>query len=175
MGLVWSIRRGPGRLTLAWPATGLARCRCACSLKPAVLSWTAPGVWRSFLAEGLHAGPGPGAGSGRSAVPSGRGRGPSSSWAARRAACTKMTWRCGSGLPTQGIGQYVLTGSLLEILGTPVASWTYRGRELPYLPNVVTPRMTAAIATGGPVALGWAAPDLSRATPVAGQRSRWNT
>ncbi|HXP21194.1 MAG TPA: hypothetical protein VN840_16240 [Streptosporangiaceae bacterium] len=78
-----------------------------------------------------------------------------------------MTWRCGSGLLTQGISQSVLTGSLLEILGTPVASWTYRGRELPYLPNVVTPRMTAAIATGGPVALGWAAPDLSRATQVA--------
>jgi dienelactone hydrolase len=68
----------------------------------------------------------------------------------------------GGGLVTQGISQDVETGSLLEILRTPVANWTYQGRELPYLPNVVTPRMEAGVAAGGPVSLGWAAPDLSR-------------
>ena len=73
----------------------------------------------------------------------------------------------GGGLVTQGISQDVETGSLLEILRTPVANWTYQGRELPYLPNVVTPRMEAAVAAGGPVSLGWAAPDLSRADKVA--------
>jgi dienelactone hydrolase len=72
----------------------------------------------------------------------------------------------GSGLITQGISQGVLTGSLLEILRTPVSSWTYNDRELPYLPNVVTPRMEAAVAAGGPVALGWAAPDLNKADEV---------
>jgi dienelactone hydrolase len=69
----------------------------------------------------------------------------------------------GSGLITQGISQDVETGSLLEILRTPVPNWTYQGRELPYLPNVVTPRMEAAVAAGGPVSLGWAAPDLNDA------------
>jgi dienelactone hydrolase len=73
----------------------------------------------------------------------------------------------GGGLVTQGISQDVQTGSLLEILRTPVANWTYQGRELPYLPNTVTPRMEAAVAAGGPVSLGWAAPDLSRADQVA--------
>jgi dienelactone hydrolase len=73
----------------------------------------------------------------------------------------------GSGLVTQGISQDTKTGSLLEILRTPVANWTYRGRELPYLPNVVTPRMEAAVAAGGPVSLGWAAPDLGHADKVA--------
>jgi dienelactone hydrolase len=73
----------------------------------------------------------------------------------------------GGGLVTQGISQDVETGSLLEILRTPVPNWTYQGRELPYLPNVVTPRMEAAVAAGGPVSLGWAAPDLSRADKVA--------
>jgi dienelactone hydrolase len=73
----------------------------------------------------------------------------------------------GGGLVTQGISQGVLTGSLLEILSTPVACWTYQGRELPYLPNVVTPRMEAAVAAGGPVSLGWAAPDLTCAEKVA--------
>lgn len=73
----------------------------------------------------------------------------------------------GGGLITQGISQDVETGSLLEILRTPVPCWTYKGRELPYLPNVVTPRMEAAVAAGGPVSLGWAAPDLSDAGKVA--------
>jgi len=73
----------------------------------------------------------------------------------------------GGGLVTQGISQGTKTGSLLEILRTPVANWTYQGRELPYLPNVVTPRMEAAVADGGPVSLGWAAPDLGHAGKVA--------
>jgi dienelactone hydrolase len=59
----------------------------------------------------------------------------------------------GSGLVTQGISGGVLSGSLLDILSTPVASWTYRGRALPYLPNVVTPELRAAVAAGEPVAL----------------------
>jgi dienelactone hydrolase len=74
----------------------------------------------------------------------------------------------GGGLVTQGISQDVETGSLLEILRTPVPNWTYEGRELPYLPNVVTPRMEAGVAAGGPVSLGWAAPDLNDASKVAG-------
>jgi dienelactone hydrolase len=69
----------------------------------------------------------------------------------------------GSAVHTQGISQSVTDGSLLEILGTPVASWTYQGRELPYLPNVVTARMNEAVAAGGPVCLGWAVPDLGDA------------
>jgi dienelactone hydrolase len=73
----------------------------------------------------------------------------------------------GGGLVTQGISQDVETGSLLEILRTPVPNWTYQGRELPYLPNVVTPRMEAGVAAGGPVSLGWAAPDLGDAGKVA--------
>jgi dienelactone hydrolase len=58
----------------------------------------------------------------------------------------------GSGVITQGIRQDVLAGSFLDILGTPVASWTYQGRELPYLPNVVTPELEDAVAAGAPVA-----------------------
>ncbi len=70
----------------------------------------------------------------------------------------------GSGLLTQGISQDVLSGSFLEILTTPVASWTYQGRELPYLPNVVTPRMKQAVADGSPVALkAWAMPEHGHA------------
>jgi dienelactone hydrolase len=65
----------------------------------------------------------------------------------------------GSGVVTQGISQDVRTGSFLDILATPVPSWTHRGRELPYLPTVVTPRMRAALAAGDPVALRWAMPD----------------
>jgi dienelactone hydrolase len=73
----------------------------------------------------------------------------------------------GGGLVTQGISQDVETGTLLEILRTPVPNWTHQGRDLPYLPNVVTPRMEAAVAAGGPVSLGWAAPDLKDAGKVA--------
>jgi dienelactone hydrolase len=69
----------------------------------------------------------------------------------------------GSGLITQGISQDVLTGSFLDIMTTPVANWTYQGRPLPYLPNVVTPELEAAVAAGAPVALRMAIePDLAR-------------
>jgi dienelactone hydrolase len=67
----------------------------------------------------------------------------------------------GSAVHTQGISQDIRTGSLLEILQTPVASWTHRGQDLPYLPNVVTPRLRAALAAGDPVSIGWIFPDLS--------------
>ena len=66
----------------------------------------------------------------------------------------------GSAVHTQGISQDIRTGSLLEILQTPVASWTYQGQDLPYLRNVVTPRLRAALAAGDPVSIGWAFPDL---------------
>lgn len=59
----------------------------------------------------------------------------------------------GSGIVTQGISQDVLSGSFLDIMRTPVASWTYQGRELPYLPNVVTPGLEALVAAGEPVPL----------------------
>jgi dienelactone hydrolase len=72
----------------------------------------------------------------------------------------------GSAVHTQGISQPVATGSLLENLSTPVASWSYRGRDLPYLPTVVTPRVKAAIAAGDPVHIGWAMPDLNNAAEV---------
>lgn len=62
----------------------------------------------------------------------------------------------GSGVCTQGIGQSVLTGDFLQIIGTPVATWTHRGREVTYLPNVVTAELAAAVAAGDPVALGTA-------------------
>jgi dienelactone hydrolase len=74
----------------------------------------------------------------------------------------------GSGVLTQGISQDVLTGSFLDILGTPVASWTYRGRELPYLPNVVTPELEDAVAAGDPVALRLAFEPGLRRTDLAG-------
>jgi dienelactone hydrolase len=66
----------------------------------------------------------------------------------------------GSAVHTQGISQDIHTGSVLEILQTQVASWTYQGRDLPYQPNVVTPRMRAALAAGEPFSIGWAFPDL---------------
>lgn len=59
----------------------------------------------------------------------------------------------GSGLVTQGIAGDVLTGTLLDILGTPVPNWTWRGRPLPYLPNVVTDDLRATVAAGEPVGL----------------------
>jgi pimeloyl-ACP methyl ester carboxylesterase len=67
----------------------------------------------------------------------------------------------GSAVHTQGISQDIRTRSLLEILQTPVASWTYQGQDLPYLRNVVTPRLRAALAAGDPVSIGWAMPELS--------------
>jgi dienelactone hydrolase len=66
----------------------------------------------------------------------------------------------GSAVHTQGISQDIGTGSLLEILQTRVASWTYQGQDLPYQPNVVTPRLRAALAAGDPVSIGWIFPDL---------------
>jgi dienelactone hydrolase len=66
----------------------------------------------------------------------------------------------GSGLLTQGISQDVIGGSFVEIMTTPVATWTYQGRELPYLPNVLTERIQAALAADAPIALKWAMPDL---------------
>jgi dienelactone hydrolase len=59
----------------------------------------------------------------------------------------------GSGAITQGISQDVLTGSFLDIMATPVACWTYQDRDLPYLPNVVTPELERLVATGAPVPL----------------------
>jgi dienelactone hydrolase len=67
----------------------------------------------------------------------------------------------GSGYVTQGISQSVYTGSFREIITTPVACWTYQGHELPYLPNVMTPRAESALDAGEPVALGWTKPDLT--------------
>ena len=65
----------------------------------------------------------------------------------------------GSGYVTQGISQSVYTGSFQQIMTTPVASWTYQGRELAYLPNVMTPRAEQALDAGEPVALSWTKPD----------------
>lgn len=59
----------------------------------------------------------------------------------------------GSGVVTQGISQDVRAGTFLEIMGTPVPSWTHQDRELPYLPNVVTPELERLVADGAPVAL----------------------
>jgi dienelactone hydrolase len=59
----------------------------------------------------------------------------------------------GSGVVTQGISQDVLAGSFLDIISTPVACWTYRDRELPYLPHVVTPELERLMAAGAPVSL----------------------
>jgi len=73
----------------------------------------------------------------------------------------------GSAVHTQGISQDIRTGSLLDILQTPVASWTYHGQDLPYLRNVVPPRLRAALAAGDPVSIGWAFPDLGD-SPEAG-------
>ena len=59
----------------------------------------------------------------------------------------------GSGVVTQGISQDLLTGSFLEIMSTPVACWTHQDRELPYLPNVVTPELERLVSDGAPVTL----------------------
>jgi dienelactone hydrolase len=74
----------------------------------------------------------------------------------------------GSGLVTQGISQDALSGSLLDVLRTPVANWTLKGRALPYLPNVATPELEAVVAAGEPVALRLAFdPGLRRADLLA--------
>ena len=59
----------------------------------------------------------------------------------------------GSGAVTQGISQDVLSGSFLDIISTPVACWTYQDRDLPYLPNVVTPELERLVSAGDPVPL----------------------
>jgi dienelactone hydrolase len=71
----------------------------------------------------------------------------------------------GSGVVTQGISQDVGTGSFLDILGTPVASWTYEGREVPYARTPVTAGLAAAVAAGQPVALR---PSFEAGMPAAG-------
>jgi dienelactone hydrolase len=57
----------------------------------------------------------------------------------------------GSGVMTQGIGH---GRTLEEVAGTPVASWSWRGRPLPYLRNRITPALRKQIASAEPVALG---------------------
>jgi dienelactone hydrolase len=59
----------------------------------------------------------------------------------------------GSGAITQGISQDTLAGSFLDIMSTPVACWTYQDRDLPYLPNVVTPELERLVSAGAPVPL----------------------
>jgi pimeloyl-ACP methyl ester carboxylesterase len=39
------------------------------------------------------------------------------------------------------------------MLGTPVPNWTLAGQPLPYLPNVVTPRLVERVAAGAPVSM----------------------
>jgi dienelactone hydrolase len=62
----------------------------------------------------------------------------------------------GSGVLTQGIPYE--RGTLLEILRTPVPSWTWRGAPLRYLPNVVPPELERQVTEGQPVHLGLAFP-----------------
>ena len=57
----------------------------------------------------------------------------------------------GSGVLTQGIGP---GSDLLEMAGTPVPSWSWRGLPLPYLRNRLTPEFRRQIADGVPVELG---------------------
>ena len=59
----------------------------------------------------------------------------------------------GSGAITQGISQDVQAGSFLDIMSTPVACWTHQDRELPYLPNIVTPELEHLVTAGAPVPL----------------------
>lgn len=57
----------------------------------------------------------------------------------------------GSGILTQGIGP---GRDLLEIAGTELPSWSWRGTSLPYLRNRITPTLRRQIEGGGPVELG---------------------
>jgi dienelactone hydrolase len=59
----------------------------------------------------------------------------------------------GSGVLTQGIGP---GPDLVEITGTPVASWTLAGRPLPYLLNRITPELRQQIASRDAVELALA-------------------
>jgi len=70
----------------------------------------------------------------------------------------------GSGVLTQGIGP---GRDLLEMAGTPVASWTWRGERLPYLRNVITPELRRQMTDGDPVELRLVfEPGLSEAAQV---------
>jgi dienelactone hydrolase len=73
----------------------------------------------------------------------------------------------GSAVHTSGICGSVTGGDLLEILSTPVPSWTYQGKDLPYLPYVVTARIKEGVAAGGPVRLDWASPELGDAPELS--------
>ena len=82
-------------------------------------------------------------------------------WPQRDADNTWHTWItaiCGA---AGGRDVPVYAGSFREIMTTPVASWTYQGHELPYLPNVMPPRAESALDAGEPVALSWTRPDLT--------------
>ena len=57
----------------------------------------------------------------------------------------------GSGVLTQGIGP---GATFEEIVGTPVPSWTWRDKPLPYLRNRITPELRRQIGAGEPVELG---------------------
>lgn len=57
----------------------------------------------------------------------------------------------GSGVLTQGIGP---GATFEEMAGTPVPSWTWRGKPLRYLRNRITPELRRQIGSGGPVELG---------------------
>jgi dienelactone hydrolase len=83
-------------------------------------------------------------------------------------AITAVVSVVGSGAATQGISQDVLTGSFLDIMTTPVACWTCQDRELPYLPNIVTPELERLVNAGAPVPLRMTfEPALSDATLVS--------
>ncbi len=64
---------------------------------------------------------------------------------------------------TQGISRCIFTGDFREIITVEVAGWTYRGRKLPFLPNIWTEQMEQAVTAGEPIALGWIMPDLATA------------
>ena len=70
----------------------------------------------------------------------------------------------GSGVLTQGIGP---GASFEEIVGTPVPSWTWRGKPLPYLGNRITAELRRQIGSGELVELGRVfAPGMADATQV---------
>ena len=64
----------------------------------------------------------------------------------------------GSGLVTQGIDYR--RGALLDILGHPTGSWTWRGEPLPYLPYVIPDELRDLVAHGRPVPLRLAFPPV---------------
>jgi dienelactone hydrolase len=71
----------------------------------------------------------------------------------------------GSGVMTQGIPA---GGGLLEILEQQVASWTWRGRPLPFLPCSVPPELARQVEVGEPVELALAfRPGLGDAAALA--------